>query len=453
MDESNLTWVGVVILLGGAPLLGPLACHPTGDPRWESRCKPNDRRVCTDSSGCRGEQQCTVNRRWGGCLCSTNGGAGTTAGAPAGTNGGGSEYSAAGAGGIEAGRVGALEAGGAGGAAEISDDPEAGTASLCTDDGGDCAEGNEVPVPGTPGRSCSGETGTECNGESCCTTLLVPSCTFPMGRSDDGCDQFAVGNSDEQSEHRVTVDAFDLDKYEVTVGRFRQFVEDPQLAERSWAPAAGEGRNLAVEVAHPSYETGWQASWDLQLPTTRTAWEQSLSCDAEHATWTPEVGPNERRALNCLTWFEAMAFCVWDGGRLPTEAEWEYAAAGGPQNRLYPWGSAPPQDDCARANCDCVDKRVHEGGLSPAGRGRWGHQDLAGNVWEYAFDWYGPSFYNDIEASSANPCNIVADTQGRRIVRGGGFRTDLGTGQRAVYRHYTGAERVAGFGVRCARDR
>lgn len=96
--------------------------------------------------------------------------------------------------------------------------------------------------------------------------------------------------------------------------------------------------------------------------------------------------------MNCLNWYEASAFCIWDGGFLPTEAEWIVAAVGGNDHRAYPWSQPPTATDldCSYANQSrCVlsgQNRV--GSESPKGDGKYGHADLVGNVSEWLTDSY-----------------------------------------------------------------
>src|SRR5262249_2994631 len=133
--------------------------------------------------------------------------------------------------------------------------------------------------------------------------------------------------------------------------------------------------------------------------------------------------------INCVDWYEAYAFCIWDGGFLPTEAEWEYAGAGGMQEREYPWGSTEPGTTNLYAICGDGSKTCYYPlqntcgtyqdmavvGTPQKGAGVWGHLDLAGNVWEWNLDWYADSY--------TDPCqdcgNLMADAN--RVFRGGSF--------------------------------
>jgi formylglycine-generating enzyme len=321
--------------------------------------------------------------------------------------------------------------------------------------------------------SCSGLAVT-CgpNGdESCCASIAVPAGKFPMGRGTESCGsvgcQTGVGNEgcpigeacfpDERPEHWMALGPFALDKFEVTVGRFRKFVA---AYAGGWRPTAGDGANPNVIVGITSWRTEWEdsTSGGTNLPetggttsATQTNFAKRLNCLPTYSTWTDAVGANENKAIDCVNWYEAFAFCIWDGGRLPTEAEWEYAAAGGELNLLYPWGNAAP--DCAYANyygatyCSPgPGGSVMPVGSTPNGNGRWGHADLAGNVCEWNLDWYG-GYGPDQNINYANT------TPGfRRAFRGGVFNGDVGR-LRSAFR--IGVEPTAhghDLGLRCARS-
>ncbi len=322
--------------------------------------------------------------------------------------------------------------------------------------GAECSEGHCALAAAVPPASCavSGAGRTDCGSgsESCCTSLVVPGGSFMMGRSTvaGGSDEFSSGNDNELPEHSTTVASFALDKYEVTVGRFRQFVEQ----YTGVAPAVGAG-------AHPLVSgSGWQAEWGAQLPPSLAVLSSSLQCSGSYPTWTPQAGANERKPINCVNWYEAFAFCVWDGGRLPTEAEWESAAAGGADNRLYPWGSTPPGPNttlavygCFRGGggiCSGVSNIAHVGSAR-AGDGRWGQTDLAGNVFEWVLDAYASDWYSGAGIACSNCANVDWAIQDRSL-RGGDF-SYLASALRAASRSQNPASyRTAFYGLRCARS-
>jgi formylglycine-generating enzyme required for sulfatase activity len=242
----------------------------------------------------------------------------------------------------------------------------------------------------------------------------------------------------------ATVSDFRLDKYQVTVGRFRKFVA---AVGSGWRPANGAGANPFVSGSGWNYDnTGWP---DISVNLTA-----NLKCDQLFQTWSDNPGNNENLPINCIDWYEAFAFCAWDGGFLPTEAEWNYAAAGGSAQAAYPWTWQSPASNAtidstyAVYNCPagCVGKADFGavGSKSPKGDGRWGQSDLAGNVWEWNLDWY---------ASYVNPCSDCANlaTASERVVRGGSVSRDE-TNLRTAYRlSVAPANHDPGVGVRCAR--
>jgi formylglycine-generating enzyme required for sulfatase activity len=209
----------------------------------------------------------------------------------------------------------------------------------------------------------------------------------------------------------ATVSGFRMDKYLVTVGRFRQFVSAWNNGS-GYMPAAGSGihtqlnggRGLVNASAPPDagtvYETGWDAT-DWNNTTDIDPTTANLTSCAPYSTWTASGGGQENLPINCVNWYEAYAFCIWDGGFLPSEAEWEYAAAGGSEQREYPWGSTAPGTACpgtgcqyAIYNCDypsgsgsCTGvTNIAPVGTATLGVGKWGQLDLAGEVWEWTLD-------------------------------------------------------------------
>jgi formylglycine-generating enzyme required for sulfatase activity len=294
-------------------------------------------------------------------------------------------------------------------------------------DSGSCAGTGGAGTGGEGGASseppsCQGLT-TPCGlaQESCCASLPVTGGSFVRMDNGDPTPKTAV------------VSSFHLDRYEVTVGRFRSFFQF----------LTGGGHIQSGAGAQPNDPgTGWDSAWDMYLPAT----DADLLCDPA-ATWTPSPGANETLPINCVDWHTAFAFCAWDGGRMLTEAEWQYAASIEPskQVRTYPWGNAAPDSSLA-VYCTAIPDTdaspcmstvappiAEVGSRSPGGDGPWGHADLAGNVWEWVLD--SPGTY---PSSCTNACYTFQESSSmHRGIRGGsylygsyylpsGIRTDQG---------------------------
>jgi formylglycine-generating enzyme required for sulfatase activity len=175
--------------------------------------------------------------------------------------------------------------------------------------------------------SCKGLAATcgPLGNDDCCKSLLVPGGTY--NRSYDGVDYL-------DPSYPATVSDFYLDKYEVTVGRLRAFV-NAGMGTQACPPGKGTG-------AHPKVAgSGWKSEWNSNLPATTASLKTALQCYAGYQTWTDTAAGDENKTANCLDWYTAFAFCAWDGGRLATEAEWNYAASGGSEHRYCPWSNPP----------------------------------------------------------------------------------------------------------------
>ncbi len=290
-------------------------------------------------------------------------------------------------------------------------------------------------------NSCAGGicTGQSCNGlaatcgpssnESCCVSSVVVGGTY--NRSNDAM-------------YTATVSDFRLDRFEITVGRFRKFVE----AYPGNQPAAGAG-------AHPLIPgSGWDAAWNASLPANQLALKTAVKCDGTFQTWTDTAGANENLPMTCINWYESFAFCAWDGGRLPTEAEWNYAAAGGDQQRQYPWGATVPDASYAVYEClgdgsaagNCVFADILTGGSkSPKGDGRWGQASLGGSMLEWNLDWHKTPY--------KNPCvNCTNETQStNKVIRGGSWNSDASVLLSSTRASFNPTYHNAVIGARCSR--
>jgi formylglycine-generating enzyme len=342
--------------------------------------------------------------------------------------------------------------------ATTSDSGSGSDAAGCTPGTQQCSGGDSVQTCGANGQwgtawpcatgacssgGCSGSTATglscapggagmtNCGtgSESCCTSHEVVGGTYSRTYTN-------LGSGPTGTADPATVSGFRLDDFEVTVGRFRQFAS-AWNGGIGWLPSAGSGKHahlnggqgLANSGSAGTYEPGWVASDDSNIEAT----DEGVSCNAAYQTWTNTASTQENLPINCVNWWEAYAFCIWDGGFLPSESEWEYVAAGGSQQLEYPWGSAETGTACPGAgcqyaiyNCDypsgsgqCTGVvNIAPVGTPPSGTGLWGQQDLAGNVAEWSLDRY---------ATYVDPCAdcayLAADSY--RVTRGGAFGFDF----------------------------
>jgi formylglycine-generating enzyme required for sulfatase activity len=292
--------------------------------------------------------------------------------------------------------------------------------------------------------------------ESCCTSLEVPGGTFYRTYTNNGGPPAGQGDP-------TTVSGFRLDKYDVTVGRFRQFVS-AVLPDggTGWLPDPGSGKHthvnagqgLALAGPFSGYEPGWRTSDNASVAPTAT----NLACDSAYATWTTASGTQENLPIDCVNWPEAYAFCIWDDAFLPSEAEWEFAAAGGSQLREYPWGEAVPGTANQYAIFGCYYPSGFGGicsglqnlpavGFSSAGAGRWGQLDLAGEVFQWNLDeFYAGGYF------ACSDCTLYYPTgTANRVIRGGLFDSPESYLLPTYQASSDPSARSAGVGFRCAR--
>jgi formylglycine-generating enzyme required for sulfatase activity len=277
-----------------------------------------------------------------------------------------------------------------GGCTNLRDDPLPGTVAT------------DVPVVAEVSLELDGSVATDTSvlgdrvavGDLPSTTLgcpadmqAIPAGMFQMGSSS--------GNADTRPPHAVRLHAFCMDPTEVTVSAYR----------------------ACASCTTPG--TGSACNWG--------------------------VSSRDRHPVNCVTWFQAEAFCRTLGKRLPTEAEWEYAARG-PEGRLYPWGNTYPMGQL------CWDRRSSGSctvGAFPAGDTPLHLHDLAGNVNEWTADWYGP--YASGATVQEDPAGPVSGDQ--RVHRSGNWSFNLETGYVAYFRyHASPSTQNDEIGFRCASD-
>jgi formylglycine-generating enzyme len=312
--------------------------------------------------------------------------------------------------------------------------------------GGTCVAVCATPSPAPTQLSCAAP------GTPGCGMAAIAGGTFDMGG-----DTMAANSTPGQP--MMSVSGLYLDRYEVTVARFRQFWN----AVSASAPLRGAAFYLTGTAT-----TGVSINYD-----TGTTGEPSPNSVNRLCNWSPTPGTGtgslEAHPINCVTWHAAMAFCVWDSGdmsgRLPTETEWEWVARGVTlpglaTGRIYPWGDAGT--GCSLANSLGCASGTLPVNVSP--REAYGLFDLLGNVYEWTADYYQPfnsgSYWN--EMPRINPLDITSGITEGRVTRGGGWQQAV---LRSASRNSTppyGAipdggvapfHGYASVGFRCARNR
>jgi formylglycine-generating enzyme required for sulfatase activity/serine/threonine protein kinase len=256
--------------------------------------------------------------------------------------------------------------------------------------------------------------------------LLVKGGNMVMGAKD--------ASEDAKVTHKVTVTSFCLDRTEVTTSAYEKCVE------------AGDCEKALQDVSYPGMAKDASQRF-------------SPLCNARRPG-------RESHPINCVDWLMASRYCEARKARLPTEAEWEYAARGSSQ-RTFPWGDEPPS--AARLNAcgaECVawgqshdvtmkplyeEDDKHPGtapvGSFPDGKSSAGVLDLAGNVWEWTADWYAP--YGP--AAAVDPKGPASGTE--RVMRGGAFNGWMADWAKPAYRYKSDPKTYNhGIGFRCAGD-
>ena len=278
---------------------------------------------------------------------------------------------------------------------------------------------------------CGGAAGpAEAPGPGAPEMLLVPGGEFMMGANH--------GLPFEGPEHRVALDSFLLDRHEVTNARYGEFAD-------------------ATGHVTESERLGWSGVFD----TRRSRWTKGDGAD-----WRHPAGPGSSyREMSDypvvhVSWFDAAAYCEWRGARLPTEAEFEYAARAGIENARYAWGNQLSPGGAHQANLwqgeFPVEDRGQDGfsGLAPVGTfppNAFGLYDMTGNVWEWVQDWYAPDYF--ARSPRMNPQGPADGTQ--KVHRGGSWlcSENYCRGYRLEARMMTPPDSgLNNLGFRCAAD-
>ncbi len=240
------------------------------------------------------------------------------------------------------------------------------------------------------------------SGGPCPGDVKISGGPFQLGAVNDG--HFVFDN--EKWAHQVDVPPFRMARAPVTNAQFAEFVDAGGYSEQRWWNDAGWTWRVGEGATAPLYWRRESGIW-----RKRYFDREEILADDE-----PVIHVN---------WHEATAWCRWAGRRLPTEAEWEFAAATVPGmpdiKRRYPWGDAAPAADAA--NLHGTAGRCVPVGAFAAGDSAWGLRQMIGNVWEWTADWFQPypGFVRDPYAEYSEPW-----FGNHKVLRGGCHATSAG---------------------------
>lgn len=270
--------------------------------------------------------------------------------------------------------------------------------------------------------------------------ILIPSGTLEMGADNDQADP------NEYPKHEVTIDAFWMDETEVTNAQFKKFVEATNyitIAESAidWEELKKNLPEGTIKPPDSLLQPGalvfQSTSTEVPLNNPALWWQWTIG-----ASWKHPEGPHSNlegkmnHPVVQVAWEDAMAYAKWANKRLPTEAEWEWAARGGKKNTIYPWGNTNVNEGKPKANFwqgAFPNKNIMSDGYMTTAPVKsfepndYGLYDMSGNVWEWCSDWLDHNFYQNKNASEKNTqgpskgYNPMNPYQQEKVIRGGSF--------------------------------
>lgn len=305
--------------------------------------------------------------------------------------------------------------------------------------------------------------------------VFIKGGTFMMGGDN------AQASGDEYPKHKVQLNGFWMDATEVTNAAFAKFVKathyittaekkpDWEEMKKTLPPGTTRPADSLLVAASLVFH---QTSGPVDLNDYSQWWSWVKGADWKHPEGPgSNIEGKENYPVVQVSWYDAMAYCKWAGKRLPTEAEWEFAARGGLENQIYPWGNEPINEGKPKANSwggkfpyynDDKDGFVKLAPIKSFMPNGYGLYDMAGNVWEWCSDWYDAAYYKSFaNAVAINPKGPAKSNDPmdpytpKRSLRGGSFlcNDSYCSGYRVARRMKsspdTGLEHT---GFRCVKD-
>lgn len=314
------------------------------------------------------------------------------------------------------------------------------------------------------------------NGDSTVTGMVyIKGGTFMMGGDND------QASADEFPKHKVQVNGFWIDESEVTNAQFQRFIEATHYITTAEKKPDWEEMKKSLPRGTPKPADSMLIAASLVFhqtngPVKLNDYSQWWSW-VKGADWRHPEGPGssikgkEFYPVVQVSWYDAMAYCKWTGKRLPTEAEWEFAARGGLENNIYPWGNESIYSGNQKANSwggnfpyynDDKDGYLKSAPVKSFPPNGYNLYDMAGNVWEWCSDWYDGNYYasfgNITALNPPGPQNSHDPDEpyiSKKSLRGGSFlcNDSYCSGYRVARRMKsspdTGLEHT---GFRCVRD-
>jgi formylglycine-generating enzyme required for sulfatase activity len=290
--------------------------------------------------------------------------------------------------------------------------------------------------------SSNGESNVLASGDTSLTGMvLIPGGTFQMGGDNE------QASADEYPKHKVIVDSFYMDITEVTNAQFQKFIDATGYITTAERKPDWDELKKTVPPGTPKPPDSVLVAASLVFkpsngPVDLNNYSQWWSWVAG-ANWKHPEGPGsniagkENYPVVHVSWDDAMAYCKWAGKRLPTEAEWEYAARGGLINNIYPWGNEHVNTGSPKTNSwegkfpylnEQKDGNIKAAPVKSYNCNTYGLFDMAGNAWEWCSDWYDYNYYKTLEGKitlnpkgSAKSFDPEEPHTAKRSLRGGSF--------------------------------